>query len=171
MAARRLAKGKFDEYYKKYVSKVKGDPMEYLKKQEKELAELLKKVNKKNLEYAYAEGKWSLKEVLVHMIDSEQIFAYRALAIARGEKKALPGYDQNKYIKNANLEHITKKQIAENFKSIRKSSMFLFDTFGPEDWVRVGKANGSETSASAIPYIIGGHAKHHMDIIKKKYLK
>lgn len=171
MAVRSLKKGKFASNYKSYVAKVKGNPLTVLAKQEKEIADVMKKVNKKNIDYAYADGKWSVKEVLVHMIDTEQIFAYRALAIARGEKKSIPGFDQDKYIKNANLEHINKKQIAENFKSIRKSSLFLFDTFGPEDWVRVGKANGSEISASALPYIIAGHTKHHLDILKKKYLK
>lgn len=161
----------YPAYYKGYVSKVKGNAITTLQKQEAEIAALLKKVNAKNLEYSYEKGKWSLKQVLVHMIDTEQIFAYRALAIARGEKQKLPGYDQDKYIKNANLEHITKSQIANNFKSIRKSSLFLFDTFGPEDWVRKGSANGKRFSASAFPYIIAGHTKHHIDIIKKKYLK
>lgn len=171
MAVRSIKKGKFADYFKRYTNKVKGNPLTFLANQEKEIADVLKMVNKKNIDHRYAEGKWSIKEVLVHMIDTEQIFAYRALAIARGEKKSIPGYDQDKYIKNANLENITKKQIAENFKAIRKSSLFLFDTFGPEDWVRVGKAAGNETSASSIPYIIGGHTKHHLDILKKKYLK
>lgn len=171
MATKSIKKGKYADFYKKYVNKVKGNPLSFLANQQKEIADVLKLINKKNIDHKYAEGKWSLKEVLVHMIDTEQIFAYRALAIARGEKKTIPGFDQDKYIKNANLENISKKQIAENFKSIRKSSLFLFDTFGPEDWVRVGKAAGNEISASALPYIIAGHTKHHLDIIKKKYLK
>ncbi len=167
---KRLPKPHFPAYYKGYVSKVRGSAITMLQKQEKELSELFKKINKKNIEYRYAEGKWSLKEVLVHMIDTEQIFAYRALAIARGEKTPIPGYDQDLYIENANLDHITKKQIADNFKAIRKSSLFLFDTFGSEDWVRKGKANGKIFNASAFPYVIAGHTKHHIDVIKKKYL-
>lgn len=168
---KRLPKPHFPAYYKGYVAKVKGSAITSLKKQEKEIADLFKKINAKNIDFSYAPNKWSLKEVLVHMIDTEQIFAYRALAIARGEKNAIPGYDQDLYIKNANLDHITKKQIADNFKSIRKSSLFLFDTFGTEDWVRKGKANGKIFNASSFPYIIAGHTKHHIDIIKKKYLK
>jgi len=168
---KRLPKPHFPAYFKGYVSKVKGSAITTLQKQEKDLADLFKLINKKNIEFSYAPGKWSLKEVLVHMIDTEQIFSYRALAIARGETNAIPGYDQDLYIKNANLEHITKKQIADNFKAIRKSSLFLFDTFGTEDWVRKGKANGKIFNASAFPYLIAGHTKHHIDVIKKKYLK
>ncbi len=171
MPSKRIPKPTYPDMYKKYITSVKGNALTALNKQLDEIAQMMKKVNKSNLDFAYAKGKWSLKEVLVHMIDTEQIFAYRALAIARGEKKALPGFDQDKYINNANLDHISKKQIADNFKSIRKSSLFLFDTFGPEDWVRIGKASGKEVSASAFPYMIAGHTKHHLSVLKKKYLK
>jgi len=171
MASKRLPKPVYPAMYRKYVQAVKGNALTALNKQLDEIAALLKKVNKSNIDQSYAKGKWTLKEVLVHMIDTEQIFAYRALAIARGEKKALPGFDQDKYIKNANLENITKKQIADNFKSVRKSSLFLFDTFGPEDWVRIGRASARNVSASAFPYMIAGHTKHHINVIKKKYLK
>jgi len=171
MAFKKPKKGTYPAYFEKYVNKVKGDVVTVLKEQQKEIKDLLKDIDKEQLEYAYAPGKWTLKESLVHVIDTEQIFAFRALAIARGERKNLPGFDQDKYIKNANLEKISKKQIGDNFVSIRKSSMFLFDTFGPEDWVRKGKASGNEITPQAFPWMIAGHTIHHMNIIKKKYLK
>lgn len=172
MNLKKPKKSSYPAYFGKYVSKCgSGDIYDQLASQEKEFKGLMKTVSAKDLDYRYAEGKWSLRESLVHMVDTEQIFCYRALCISRGEKRKLPGFDQDKYIQNANLEHITKKQIIDNFVATRKASIHLFKSLCNSDWERSGKVSDYEIGLTSFPYIVVGHTEHHFRILKKKYKK
>lgn len=171
MPLRKPNKKNCPENFHPYLSKVKGDVAIALEKQEKEFKELMKSVNTKNLDYRYAKGKWSIKEALIHIVDTEQIFGYRALAISRGERKKLPGFNQNSYIKNGKFDHITKKQIISNFIATRKSTRAFFDSLTSEDWKKMGKVANYEVQLSAFPFLVAGHTEHHFRILKSKYLK
>lgn len=171
MNLKRPKKTSYPSYFGKYVSKTKGDIFEQLQSQNKEFKEIMKSVKAKDLEYSYATGKWTMRESLVHMVDTEQIFAYRALSISRGDKRKLLGFDQDKYVKNASLDHITKKQIIDNFVATRNSSIQFFKSLCESDWDRNGKVGNYAISMDVFPYIIAGHTEHHFRLLKKKYLK
>lgn len=120
--------------------------------------------------FRYAEGKWSIKEVLQHIIDTERIFSYRALAIARGDTTALPGYDENLYAQNSEADPRSMDDLVDELFSVRNSTMLLFNSLTDEALNRVGTANGAPISALAIGFIIVGHETHHMKVVQERYL-
>ncbi len=120
-------------------------------------------------DYRYAEGKWSLKEVLGHMIDTERVFAYRALCIARGEKQALPGFDQNEYMQHDPFVRIPLSGLVKIYNLTRESNLALFETFSEEDQQRMGVCSGYALSARALITMIAGHERHHLDILAQRY--
>lgn len=120
--------------------------------------------------YKYAEGKWTIKEVLQHIIDAERIFSYRALCFARNEIKSLPGFDENEYANNARVENRNWEDVLEEFKIVRKSSALLFNSFDEIQLNANGISNENSISVLGIGYIIIGHALHHIKIIKERYL-
>ncbi|MCF8277790.1 MAG: DinB family protein [Flavobacteriales bacterium] len=121
--------------------------------------------------YRYAEGKWSIKELLLHIIDTERIFSYRALAIARGETTPLPGYDENQYATHSAADSRSMEELVDEFFSVRNATMLLFNSFTDEALNRVGKANGNPLTAAAAGFIIIGHEIHHMNVVKERYLQ
>ena len=121
-------------------------------------------------EIIYAPGKWSVKEVLGHMIDAERILSYRILCFLRGEKQSLPGFDENEYAKNSNYSTRKLENISEELKAIRASTIILIQNMDFELLDHIGKANVKEVSIRAIIYFILVHERHHLSIIKNKYL-
>jgi uncharacterized damage-inducible protein DinB len=121
--------------------------------------------------YRYAEGKWSIKELLQHIIDTERIFSYRALAFARGEKTPLPGYDENQYTDNCLADSRSFKEMVDEIAMVRKSTISLFKSFDESVLDILGKASDSNLSARAAGFIIVGHEIHHMNVVKERYLK
>ena len=121
--------------------------------------------------YRYAEGKWTIKEVLVHIIDDERIYAYRALRFARNDKTELPGFDQDPYAfySNANVRSI--ESIIEEYEAVRMSTITLFNGFSDDVMLRSGVANNNEVTVRALGYHIAGHELHHLNILKNRYLK
>ena len=120
--------------------------------------------------YAYAPGKWTLKEMLVHMMDTERIMAYRALRVARNDKTNLPGFEQDEYTPYLYANERSIANIMEEYELVRKSTVALFNNFDESAFARVGFANGAPFSVRAALYIIAGHELHHMQIIEEKYL-
>ena len=120
--------------------------------------------------YRYAEGKWSIKELLQHIIDTERIFSYRALAIARGEQTPLPGYDENQYADNCLADSRLLQEMIDEFVLVRKSSIALFKSFNESVLDNLGNASGSNLSVRAAGFIIVGHEIHHMNVVKERYL-
>lgn len=158
-------------YYEKYVSLVpEGDIPRVLSGQIDDTLSLLRSIPEAQGGFRYAAGKWSIKEVLGHMIDSERVFAYRALRFARNDRTPLPGYEQDDYIRNASFDDYPLGELAEEFESVRRASIFLFKHLKADAWMRKGLANDSETSVRALAYIIAGHELHHRGILQDKYL-
>jgi DinB superfamily len=162
--------GEYAPYYEKYVSLVPDqDILATLEKQSTETVELLSARAEAEGGLCYAPGKWSVKEVLGHVIDTERIFSYRALRIARNDKTPIEGYEQDDYVKYGPFGKCSLAALIEEFTSVRKATLSLFRGLDEAAWVRRGVANNSEVSVRAIAYIIAGHELHHRRILQEKY--
>ena len=131
--------------------------------------ELVHSISEAKCDFRYAEGKWSVRELLCHMIDAERIFAYRALRFARNDKTELPGWEEKEYAPQANAAHRSLKKIADEMQHLRISTVDLFEGFNEEMLKRKGVANKNEMSVAALGFIIAGHETHHRNILKEKY--
>lgn len=159
-------------YYGKYVSLVpEGEILATLGQQVNETLELLRNIPESQGGFRYAPGKWSIKELVGHMLDGERIFAYRALRFARNDRTPLPGFEQDDYIRYASFDDCLLGDLAAEFATVRQSSLFLFKHLNEEAWTRRGVASDSEVSVRALAYIIAGHELHHRRILRDKYLQ
>ncbi len=159
-------------YYGRYISLVPdGDLLAILGRQLEETLALLQTVPEGQASFRYAPDKWSIKQVVGHLIDGERVFAYRALRFARNDKTALPGFEENDYIVNASFDNYPLNDLAAEFESVRKSSLFLFKHLDQAAWTRIGTASDSEVSVRALAYIIAGHELHHRNILIDRYLQ
>jgi uncharacterized damage-inducible protein DinB len=162
----------YASYYGKYVSLVaEGDILASLGQQLDETLALLDKVSESQADFRYAPGKWSIKELVGHMIDTERIFSYRALRFARNDKTPLHGFEQDDYIRGASFNDYTLGDLASEFAHVRRASLSLFKHLNEEAWNRTGTASESEVSVRALAYIIAGHELHHMEILRSRYLQ
>lgn len=152
-----------------YISKVEGDVIGILNAQAAEFPEFLRSVSDK-ANHAYAPGKWTIKELFGHIIDTERILVFRLLSIARGEKAALPGFEEDDYVANAHFAEQDFGDMITEFELLRKANLFLFKSLKEEDLNRVGNANGLQISVRALVFIIAGHIVHHTQVIKERYL-
>ena len=167
----RPEKTEYHEYYETYVSLVdETDIVSALQRQAAELESLLSEISEEKAAYAYAEGKWSVKQLVGHLIDGEKIFAYRALRIARNDQTPMEGFEQDGYIENSNFDAVPLADLTEEFMLIRKAHVLFFKNLTDEAWLRVGTANNSPVSTRALAYIIVGHVRHHVGILKSRYL-
>ncbi|MCI0659764.1 MAG: DinB family protein [Acidobacteria bacterium] len=158
-------------YFGKYISLVEGDDViAALSNQIDDTLALLHGLSESQGDIRYAPGKWSIKEVIGHLIDAERIFAYRALRFARNDESVLHGFDENSYVANSNYGARRLADLAEEFEFVRKANLYLFRPLGLEVWERRGKANDNEISVRAIAYVIAGHERHHLGIIRERYL-
>lgn len=159
------------KYYDSYIDLVRDkDILFTLDEQMNFTYAFLLTISERKGDYAYAEGKWSIKEVVGHLIDAERVFAYRALRFARKDKTDLPGFEENDYVKNSNYSERSLAELAEELLMLRKSNMYLFNSFTKEMMEMTGTANGGEISVEALLYIIAGHQKHHIKVINDRYL-
>lgn len=164
-----LQKSEYPEYYHKYVELVgERDPLEVLKDQRTQ--QFWHELPPDKDDYRYAEGKWTPKELLGHVIDCERIMAYRALSIARGETQPLPGFDENMYVENANFGERKVESLTMELHFVRASTIMLFAGMNDEILLKTGIANGNPVSVRALLYIIAGHELHHVNILKERYL-
>lgn len=158
-------------YYGKYVSLVPdGDIVGVLSDQIGETMALLRNIPEERAGFRYEPGKWSIKELVGHLIDSERIFSYRALRFARDDKTELPGYEQDDYVRNGSFDDRTLEDLAAEFASARQSTVLLFRHLNDEAWTRRGSANESEVSVRGLAHIIAGHELHHRAILRDRYL-
>ncbi|WP_207533713.1 DinB family protein [Desertivirga arenae] len=164
------AAGEYGSFFQGYIDKASEDVISELKEQEISFPELLRS-NLPKADYAYAEGKWTVKELLGHMIDTERIMAYRLLRISRKDTTPLPGFDQDEFMKYANFSRIDTEKLIEEFEVVRRSTLLLIDTLSEQQLSYIGNASGNPMSAKALVYIIAGHAKHHIQVMKEKYLQ
>jgi uncharacterized protein YjhX (UPF0386 family) len=164
-------KTEYAEYYHKYVSEVpEGNITDILEDQLNSSVEFLSGISEDKSIYRYHPGKWSIREVLGHIIDSERVFAYRALRFSRGDQKPLQGFDENLYINNSNYNMMGIQFLIEEFFHLRKSTVALFRSLKNEMWLNKGNASGYDVTVRGLAYIIAGHTEHHLRIIKERYL-
>lgn len=121
-------------------------------------------------DYRYAEGKWTIKDIIQHIIDTERIFAYRALRISRNDKTLLPGFEQNYYVDNTNANDRNIQDLLTEFSAVRQSTLLLFKSFSEKQLKRMGTASNAAISVRAIGFIIIGHQKHHQKVFQERYL-
>lgn len=161
----------FSPYYENYINKVeRNDLLAVLTENREIFSRFLKNIPKEKLDYCYAEGKWSIKEIIVHLIDAERIFAYRALRFARNDNTELAGFDENEYVPESNAINQSIDMLFEEFQAVRNASITLFKSFTPAMFLRTGTANGKEISVRALGFIIAGHTVHHQQTILERYL-
>lgn len=166
----KLNSTEYASYYSKYVDLVpEGDLTSILLQQMNETVDILKDLTEQQAHFSYGVGKWSIKEVIGHIADTERIMGYRLLSFARGEQAELPGYDDNEYVRNALFNALSLQGLLENLLIIRKSTLQLIKSLPSEALLRRGSANGSEVSVRALIYIIAGHELHHRNLIKERY--
>jgi uncharacterized damage-inducible protein DinB len=135
-----------------------------------EFVDLINSLSEDKLNFAYAENKWTIKEVIVHLIDAERIFSYRALRFARNDKTDLSGFEENDYVPFSDANKRSKSGLIAEFKTVRASTISLFQSFSDEMLLRVGTIGGNAMSVRALGFIILGHQKHHINVVKERYL-
>jgi uncharacterized damage-inducible protein DinB len=169
-AAARPAAGEYAPYYETYISKVKGnDIVSVLDAQRLQTAQLFAARSERDGNFRYAPDKWTVKEVLGHVIDSERIFAYRALRIARGDQTPLSGFEQDDYVRGGNFSERTLADLAEEFELVRTANVAFFKSLPKEAWQRRGVANKNEVTVRALAFIVAGHELHHRLILEERY--
>jgi uncharacterized damage-inducible protein DinB len=167
----RPAADEYFEYYGKYVALVPdGDVRDHMRAQLAETMALLSGVSDAKAEQAYGAGKWTLKEALLHMADAERVFSYRILRISRGDQTPLPGFEQNDWVPHSCANKRTLANLVMEFAAVRASTLALLDSMSAEAWTRTGTASGHGISVRALAYIAAGHERHHLAIIRERYL-
>ncbi len=160
----------YNSYYETYIKEIEGnDILKILNEQNKKTQEVLNSFSEHKGNYRYADGKWTVKEVVGHLLDTERVFAYRALCIARGEKKSLPGFEQDDYVKDGNFNSRNLSDLNYEFRLLRESNLLLFRSFSEDMLNKRGTANSSSITVRAILWIIAGHEKHHVKILLERY--
>jgi len=160
----------YAEFYANYISKVSGtDVLGVLESQRLQMVQLFAGRSERDGSFRYAPGKWTVKEVLGHITDTERIFTYRALRIARGDQTPLPGFEQDDFVKNGAFSERTLAGLAEEFALVRSASIALFRSFPEEAWGRRGVASQKEVTVRALAFITAGHQMHHRIILEERY--
>jgi len=158
-------------YYGKYVELVpEGDIVETLRTQFQESLEMFRGISEEKAATRYAPDKWSIKEVLGHVIDGERVFSYRALTFARGDATEIPGFEQDDYVRTGQFDRRTLADLVNEYESVRRGTLTLLGSFDSDAWARRGVANTWEVSVRALGFIIAGHERHHVKVLKERYL-
>lgn len=158
------------EYHQYYINLIKTDDILHeLKQQGDEFTTYLRKLTEPQGNYTYAKGKWTIKEIAGHVADAERVFAYRALRFARNDKTALPAFAQDDYVAAGNFNKRTLSDLVEELRLIRASNLALFKTFTEEELKRDGIASNNFYTVKSLLYIIAGHQKHHLKVLREKY--
>lgn len=164
------APDEYASFYRTYVSLVETEPLlPTLEQGLRDTTALFRSLSEEDASFRYAPGKWSVKEVLGHMTDTERVMTFRALCFARGETAALPGFDENLYVEHAAFDRCSLEDLVEGFSAVRKATLHLFRTFDAAAWQRRGVSNGREVSVRALGYIVAGHERHHRRVLAERY--
>ncbi len=161
----------YGDYYKGYISLSNNKPLSGLLMKNAEFMEsLFLRLTLENALFRYEEGKWSIKEMVGHITDTERIFSYRALSVARDENRVLAGYDHNLFVENANFDSHSIQQLQKQYHAVRQATLTLCDSFSDEDLLKKGEVNSAIFSVRALLYAIAGHEMHHINILNERYL-
>ena len=157
------------DFYANYVSLVPDGPIEeFLLKQWEDLVAFLQQVSEDEASKPQGEGKWSIKQVLGHLCDTERVMSYRMMRFARGDRKELHGFEQDDYVAAGDFNSRVRHDLMVEFKNIRGATIALVGSISPEDEIRTGVANGKTVSVRALAYIIAGHAQRHLQLMKER---
>lgn len=158
------------DHYHAYVARVAdGDILDTLAVQHREFADRLRRIPEERGDHRYADGKWSVKELIGHLVDSERVMGFRALAFARSDRTPLPGFEQDDYVANGEFGTRTIAGLADEFEALRESHLALFRSFSDETWLRRGTACGCEFTTRAVAWIMAGHVSHHATVLEERY--
>ena len=158
-------------YFGKYVSQVpQKDVLEALETQIRDALELLRGIPESKAGHRYAPGKWTIREVVGHLIDAERVFTYRAMRFGRADLTELPGFDENAYVPAGGFESRTLADLVSEWEHLRLSSLGMFRGLPAEAWDRRGVANGNPFTVRALAYVIAGHGYHHVKLLRERYL-
>lgn len=161
----------YNPYYGTYIANLgENDLKQALKDDLDVFKSYLESVDSEKLNFAYEKGKWTIAEVVLHIIDTERIFQYRALCIARNDKASFPGFEQDDYVVFSNANTRTKNSIINEFVTVRNATITLFDSFDEAIMLKRGEASNSPLSVAAAGFIITGHLRHHLRILKERYV-
>lgn len=171
LSATRPDASEYAPYYEKYISLVPaGEVVDTLSEQLDDMLALLRGLSETQGDSRYAPDKWSVKEVVGHMLDTERIFGYRALRFARNDETPLPGFEQDDYVRAADFGRRTLAELADEFEHVRRANISLLRALDAEAWLRRGAANNNAVSVRGLAYIMAGHVMHHVQIIRTRYL-
>lgn len=166
-----LQPSEYNAFLNDYISRVDSKPLQIaLLESGNSLLDLLEKISEKDSLFRYAPGKWSLREMLQHIIDTDRIFTYRALCISRGETQSLPGFDENQYALMSNADYKSWDLLLNEYKTHRRSAELFFEGLTNDQLISSGFANNRPVSVRALGYAIAGHTHHHMSVIEENYL-
>lgn len=170
---KRPKKGEYAPFHETYLKVVppRGGAQTLLKKTFKEALQVFGGLPEEMGNYAYEPGKWSIKQMLIHLIDSERVFSYRTLSFMRGDRIALPGFNQDIWMEEVDVSGRTIKDLLKEWKAVRDNTLFLLAQCTEEQSKFVGTASGWKVTPRALFYVIIGHQIHHMNVLKEKYLQ
>ena len=161
----------YNPYFQGYIDLVPSENLlEELNTNLDFVLNILTRIPKEKEEFRYSDGKWTIKELVLHCIDCERVFQYRALAYARKDNAELPGFEEDDYVANSESSKRSLNNILEELITVRKSTITLYNSFSEEVMLRSGIANGGKLSVSAIGFIMCGHLTHHLNVLKQRYL-
>jgi uncharacterized damage-inducible protein DinB len=166
-----LKSGEYPEYFEKYITQVVTENLiEELEISVHRFIKFVQNIPMDKFDYRYAERKWTIKEIIQHITDTERIFAYRALRFSRNDKTALPGFEENDYVDNTNANKRSLQDLLTEMAVVRQATLSLFKSFSEEQLIRIGTASNKQISTRAIGFIIIGHQNHHQKIFEERYL-
>ena len=158
-------------YYAGYLALVpEDDIVRAIKEQGPTTGTLLRNLSEKQAAFRYAEGKWSVKQIVGHITDAKRVFSYRALSIARGETRSLPGFDENTFVQNGGFDDHLLPDLLDDLEATRAATLRLLRSLPDDAWTRLGKANESPVSVRALAWMIAGHERHHVNVLRERYL-
>lgn len=158
-------------YFDRYIQLIpESDVISALKNNHQSTLSFIENIPAEKAEHAYAENKWTVKQVLNHIIDTERILCYRALRFSRGDGQLVASFDENKYAANARLTDSSLALLADEFNSVRSSTRLFYSQLSEKEWMLKGKLSSGEVNVLSLGYFIGGHTQHHINIIKERYL-
>ncbi|SNR15599.1 DinB family protein [Tenacibaculum jejuense] len=162
----------YNPYYTSFITNLETEKsiVENLEAVQEDFEAILRNIPSNKENHAYADGKWTIKELIQHLIDTERIFCYRALCFARNDKTDLPGFDQDLFVINSIAQDRDYKDLLDEMNLLRKGTIQLFKSFRQEDLLKIGSGSGSKISVRALGMVMAGHQKHHLQVIKERYL-
>jgi hypothetical protein len=168
--AQRPAPDEHAPFFSGYVNLVpEADVLPVLEAQASEIPRLARSISADRETFRYGPGKWSIREIFGHIGDAERVFGYRAFCISRGDQAPLPGFDENDYIAESAYDERTVAELADDFAALRASNLAVLGRLDPARWARRGNANGNPVSVRALAFIMAGHVRHHVGVLKARY--